>query len=438
MTRIEELSRDPRWSLYLTLARGILYPLAAWLVFKVVTITPFVTYGSDFTPIWNAVEAYTQGRPVYTGDYESKDPHYLYSPGATFLLGPIGLVFSSESIARIVMLWLGMVCVLLALAWTLAMMLRGGGASLSELWDARRSPAFGLLFAVTIVATMLTREPVYTTLRYTNINGFLLLVLVAFVWCCLRTWEYQRANSATTATFFTLMRRAATPPQAYGAAFLLAVAITIKPQFIVLAVVPFLTAQWIVLLVALLFAAAFFAAGWVTMTSPQDYTEKLVPYLAEPRSYANGSLQGMGIKYDWSDTMTLLATVVLLALLAAAILGLLPMLKTDPTAWAFSTIGVSFAAVLMSSGLLQGYYVIWLIPMAMTVLRPASPMHWPLPWLLLLPLFGEFGADPSDWMDSFEWLANLSGDHRVFAWILLPPTIAAWAWGNRRRLTQRA
>ena len=46
---------------------------------------------NDYHPVYTALSDFWQGKRIYDQDYASPDPHYLYTPGATFLLSPLGL-----------------------------------------------------------------------------------------------------------------------------------------------------------------------------------------------------------------------------------------------------------------------------------------------------------------------------------------------------------
>ena len=46
---------------------------------------------NDFNPVYNAALAFLNRQPVYTANFDSVDPHYLYQPSATMLLSPIAI-----------------------------------------------------------------------------------------------------------------------------------------------------------------------------------------------------------------------------------------------------------------------------------------------------------------------------------------------------------
>ncbi|MBF9645472.1 DUF2029 domain-containing protein, partial [Streptococcus pseudopneumoniae] len=65
--------------------------------------------------------------------------------------------------------------------------------------------------------------------------------------------------------------------EAVAAGVILGVAMTIKPQFLALGVVSLLSGHITVLVVAGVFMVGVFAAGWLTMSQPQDYLNRLLP-----------------------------------------------------------------------------------------------------------------------------------------------------------------
>ena len=51
----------------------------------------------DYNPVYRAALAFLNGEPVYTANFDSVDPHYLYPPGATMLLSPIAVIDPERS-----------------------------------------------------------------------------------------------------------------------------------------------------------------------------------------------------------------------------------------------------------------------------------------------------------------------------------------------------
>ena len=281
---------DPDWRVP---AVRVLYFVAGVMVFAAVVWSPAGTTGSDFDPIWNAVDKYVHGQPVYDEDYSTLDPHYLYSPGATFLLGPIGWL-PGRDIARTIMMWLGAVSIFTAL-WLLA-------ASVAARYR-------GQVFAVLVIVACTFNEPVRSTLSLTNINGFLFLLQVLFALLTIKM--LRRGWRASLKSWV-----------AVAAGIILGVAMTIKPQFLALAVVSLLSGHITVLVVAGVFMAVVFLAGWLTMARPQDYVDRLLPYLGQARDYNNGSIEGVGRQLGWSEAAITGATVAFLVVVALSLVAL--------------------------------------------------------------------------------------------------------------------
>lgn len=320
-------------------------------IVRVAIALPLARYGSDFVPIWEAVQRYTQGIPVYNEDYSTTDPHYLYGPGANVVLAPLAL-FGSFEVGRWAMVGASVASISGALYWAARMIAPTKAVPLT-------------LGAIAIAYNV--PEPVQSTVYLTNINGFLLLVMVAFVHACLRGYRGSKIV----------------------AALLLAYAVTIKPQFVVLVSVPFLLAQWWVIVGGVAAYAALFGIGWATTVNPHWYIERLVPYLSETRNYDNGAIAAFGL----GPAGTFVASAVLLIGVFAAVAVLFPQRRELGAVWAFCMLGALFSGVFLAGGLLQGYYSIWLIPLAMTAADPRSPSRtwaiglalWPTTGLVALP-----------------------------------------------------
>ncbi|CAB0756599.1 hypothetical protein FRC0141_01687 [Corynebacterium diphtheriae] len=378
--------------------------IAVPFVVRAVYVLPSQGIGSDFTPIWNAVKKFTAGARVYDEDYSTVDPHYLYSPGATALLSPIGL-FSDKTFATWVMMLLGAVSILFALALATRM--------LTGTWSSLWLPIF-------VIAFFYPHEPIVSTLGLTNINGFLLLMLVVYVWGTLRVGTEP---VGLVRTFFRELQQY----PAWIAGVALGVCITIKPQFLTMALISLLTLHFSVLFVGAGVVIVLFAMGWVFMNQPSDYFSELLPYISTPRSYDNGSLQGVAMRYGWSSGVTTTAIVLLWLVTLIAVVALIKWKRSDAVFWAFSSIGVLFCAMLMSSGLVQGYYCIWLLPLAMTIVRKGSPMRHPVMWLAFWALF----YNASWFYEHTPWARGFLDMRSVLAWLVIPVVYAIWALMRR-------
>lgn len=396
---------DPDWR---APATRLLYLIAGVMAFAAVVWSPAGTTGSDFDPIWYAVDKYVHGRPVYDEDYSTLDPHYLYSPGATFLLGPIGWL-PGRDIARTIMMWLGAASIFSAL-WLLA-------ASVAARYR-------GQVFAVLVIVACAFNEPVRSTLSLTNINGFLFLLQVLFALLTIKMLPRGWRSSLKSW-------------EAVAAGIILGVAMTIKPQFLALAVVSVLSGHITVLVVAGVFMAVVFLAGWLTMARPQDYIDRLLPYLGQARDYNNGSIEGVGRQLGWSEVAITGATVAFLVIVAVSLVALWRYKREHPVVWVYCSLGVLFAGVLMTTGLMQGYYCIWLLPLIATVVIPGSPARTLLIALAWWCLVSSAAAPENLWAPAeaiIRWRSSL-------AWVALPLIVAGmayWTWPSTTRTAPRS
>lgn len=331
-------------------ALSLLWALATIGVYRVLVLAPLENPGSDFTPIWEAVQRYVHGVPVYNEDYSTTEPHYLYGPGANVVLAPLAL-FGTFGVGRWAMVFASGASVLVAVWWVARLL----------------APAHAKVMTLATVAVFFnTHEPVFSTIKLTNINAFLLLVMVAFVKAC-----FSQRRSASLV-----------------AAVLLAYAVTIKPQFIVLAAVPFFFAQWWVLVGAIAVYAALFGIGWLTTANAHWYVERLVPYLAQPRPYDNGALGAVVAQHGWGDGALYVLYAVLVVGCAVALVALWPLRAREPVVFAFAVIAVGLSGAFLLGGLLQGYYCMWLVPLAMTTVRSVSPARNVVFWVAMMCMTG--------------------------------------------------
>ncbi|GAB3076711.1 glycosyltransferase family 87 protein [Corynebacterium aquatimens] len=376
----------------------LMYTAMVLALIQAAVTLPFKNPGTDFTPVWNAARKYLAGQPVFDSDYTIDMPHYLYTPGGTVVIAPLGL-FPDQPTARLIFLALGALSIVAAIAIATRL---------------STTTYFHTVFPLAVTTFFLSPEPVRTTLYLTNINGFLLLLLVVFVWMCLRTKDAG-------------LRGHLSRPETYIAGIAAGIAITVKPQFAVILIVPLAFGQLAAIVTAGLTFVVLFAIGWFTIAAPDLFFSNLVPYLSEPRPRYNGSVGGLGILFGWPSWLVTLLTIVVVASTAAAIAALWPWRKADPVMWSFATIAACLAGGFMASGLLQFYYAIWLIPFVLTLIRQRSPMHWPLTFLIIALMFANPGWPKTDIPALNIALGNLP----AFAFLALPIVIAAWAAFNR-------
>ncbi|MFS0301152.1 glycosyltransferase family 87 protein [Corynebacterium striatum] len=190
---------------------GHILTIAAWplalllIVHRVFVVALNGTPTDDFTTVFNAVRRFLDGQPVYDQAYNHVDPLYLYNPGATLLLSPLGMADFSLTRGAFICANALAICAALAILTTVV------GYSLR-----------GPVFPVALVAAFAT-EAVINTLGFTNINGLLLLALSVFLWGILQSRRGPRV----------------------AAGIAIGLAILIKPQFAPLLFLPLVKKDWL-------------------------------------------------------------------------------------------------------------------------------------------------------------------------------------------------
>ena len=348
------------------MANAALWPVAVLLfIHRIVALALPGTITDDFTTVWSAARRFVERVPVYSENYATVDPHYLYNPGATLLLSPLGL-FSSTEIVRPLFILANALAILAALAW----LTRLSGFSLKH-------PIFPGAIALGFAT-----EAVTNTLTFSNINGILLLGLVAFLAFLLRG-----------------------PSLATGA--VLGLCILVKPMFAPLILLPLLRMNWGAVITAGIVPVVFNIIAWPLTPGARDYIDVVIPYLGITRDYANSSLAGAAVYFGmptWlhGGLFTLFAAAVLIA-----VVGLARWRWSDEWMWAATTAGVLLAGVCLLSSLGQAYYSMMLFPAVFTVARAASIFHTPAAWvgiiLCLSPLSWVVQDNPvvGRWVDTF-------------------------------------
>lgn len=342
------------------------WPVAVLLVLHrlfILARTGSVT--DDFTTVWSAARRFVERVPVYNEVYSHVDPHYLYNPGATLLLAPLGLV-TDMSLARPLFIALNAACIVAALAW----LTRLFGRSLA-----------GPTFPVAIALAFCT-EAVTNTLVFSNINGVLLLALVAFI------------------ALLTSRRDIA-------AGIVLGLAIVVKPMFAPLVVLPLMQLRWRPVAGAVAVPILLNLAAWPVTPGARDYIDVVVPYLRLTRDYANSSLSGFAVYFGMPTWAHAVLFVVLAAAVATAVLGLAQRRYSDELLYLAVGSGVLLAGVCLLSSLGQAYYSMMLFPALFSALLPESPLrHWPA-WfgavLCLSPLSWVSPHHPltGSWLNTF-------------------------------------
>ncbi|WP_168164781.1 glycosyltransferase family 87 protein [Corynebacterium sp. HMSC063G05] len=328
------------------------------------TIEAMCSGGTDFSPIWRAVESFSRSEPVYDENYQGSFPHYLYSPGATLLVAPFS-IFGTEELARNAAVILGFAAFILAVSIFAAILV-----------DHHRTE----VALLSLFLSLIPYEPLNSTLQLTNINAFLALVLAVFVVGLVKPGLTKCASDKLSQPYLKSMKFRYSLAGGVAFGFL----VTFKPQFGVLGVLALIQLDFALLFVAILFFVLFFAAGYSLISEPRQYFENLIPYLREPRAAANGSVGGLAHVHNWSQSTVIYICIVLVALCVVSLI-LIDQLRTcSPEVWAVSGVAVLLSTGFLCSGLLQHYYSIWLIPFAMSIFSLRSPMHYWLNWLCII------------------------------------------------------
>ena len=342
------------------------WPVAALLVVhRLFVLARAGSVTDDFTTVWSAARRFVERVPVYNEVYSHVNPHYLYNPGATLLLAPLGLI-ADIGVARPLFIAVNAACIIAALAW---------------LTKLAGRPLAGPTFPVA-VALAFSTEAVTNTLVFSNINGILLLALVAFI-------------------ALLLSRRD------IAAGVVLGLAILVKPMFAPLLALPLLQLRWRPALGAIGVPVVMNLIAWPLTPGARDYLDVVVPYLKVTRDYANSSLSGFAVYFGmpgWAHAMLFL---LFAAAVAGAVLGLIRVRHSQELLYLAVGSGVLLAGVCLLSSLGQAYYSMMLFPALFTVFHPDSPLRsWPA-WLgaalCLSPLSWSSSLHPltGSWLNTF-------------------------------------
>ena len=362
------------------LAPLILWPLAVVLGLQLLFVESLngaVT--DDFTTVYSALQRFLNGENIYEQVYHHTDPLYLYNPGATLFLSPIGLIASAE-VARACFIFANAASIIASLA----ILTRMFGFSLRS-----------ALFPLSIVMAALT-ESVRNTLVFSNINGLLLLALVGYLWCLTKKQRWAR----------------------WSAGLIIGLAIVVKPQFAPLLFLPFIMRWWSTIIVGIAVPVGLNLLAWPIAPGASNYRTELVPHLSQTRDFANSSLPGLAAYFDMPDWLYYPLWLFFAATAGVTILALLIIRRSDHLLWLVTTAGVLFCGVFFLSSLGQMYYSMLLFPMIFSVTRSRSVFHiWPT-WLATI-LF----LSPLNWVTT--WTPNTALP--VGQWINYFSATAGWA-----------
>ncbi|RVW03998.1 glycosyltransferase family 87 protein [Rhodococcus xishaensis] len=328
-----------------------LWPIAVMTVIHRVVIR--AVNGSvtdDFAPVYQAALAFLNRREVYTANFNSVDPHYLYPPSGTLLMAPIAIIDPEKS------RWLFILVNAIAVIIALYLLLKMFNLALNS-----------VAAPITLLAAFST-ETVTNTLVFTNINGLVLLGEIAFLFLMLRRKDLW-SGAAIGLTF------------------------AVKPILAPLMLLPLVRGQWKVFVTAVGIPLVLTAIAWPLSVDPMEFVHHTVPYLTESRDYFNSAIVGNGTYYGLPVALIWALRIGFAAMVAVSLWLLYRYYRNDELFFVATASGVLLTASFLLGSLGQLYYSMLLFPLVMTVvLRNSVIRNWPA-WLAL---YGVLSAD--DWI----------------------------------------
>lgn len=292
----------------------------------------------DFRPVYNAALAFWNGRDVYTADFNSVDPHYLYPPSGSLLMAPLAILDPERS------RWLFIGANTIAILVALYVLLR--------LFDLTISS----IAAPIVVLAAFSSETVTNTLVFTNINGIVLLSEMAFL--------------------LLLMRR-----KDLWAGAAIGITLAVKPTLAPLLLLPLVRGQWKVLVTALGIPFILTVVAVPLSADPMAFIERTVPYLLESRDYFNSSIVGNGAYFGLPEWLVLALRALFAVMVLISLWLLYRYYRNDELFFLTTTTGVIMTASFLLPSLGQMYYSMMLFPLLMSVILKNSVMrNWPA-WL---------------------------------------------------------
>ncbi|MFI9532513.1 glycosyltransferase family 87 protein [Nocardia fusca] len=354
--------------------RFALWPLAVMTVLNRVfikAVNGFVT--DDYKPVYQASLDFLNGREVYTANFDSVDPHYLYPPSGTLLIAPIAVIDYEKS--RWLFILLNAVAILIA--WYLLLRLFN--------YTLRSIAAPVLLLA------MFLSETVINTLVFTNVNGCLLLAEMLFL--------------------ILLLRR-----RDVWAGVVLGLSMAVKPTLAPLLLIALVRKQWTLVATAVAVPIALTAVAWPLSRDPERFFTRTAPYLFETRDYFNSAIPGNAEYYGLPPWLTWTIRLTMAVLVLVSLWILYRYYREDELFFVTTASGVLLTASWLLASLGQMYYSMMLFPFLMSVvLRNSVLRNWPA-WLAV---FGFLSYDK--WL-SDRWPdigRNLEYLRITFGWGLL-------------------
>lgn len=350
-----------------------LWPLALLTYLHAVFVALDTPVDGDFRILHRAAVAFLHGREVYS------DPEYVFPPSGLLLTSPLG--WMGHDTSRVVFLLLGAVLAPVAGAGALRLMGRS--------WTGPAGVA--VLFGLAI------SETVTSTLNLGNLNTVLAALEVA--------------------ALLLLLRRRDTP-----AGLVLGLAIAVKPVMGLLVLLPILRRRWRCAAVTAAVPVALNAVALPLIAAPEQFFRITVPNLLHARPGANSSLWASGT-YLGTDPGVIVLVRCLVVAAAAFVLWRLRH-ERDSQVWLGTVSGALLLATFLAASLSEMYWSVLLLPLLLTALRPASPMHNPVAWVGVY-LF----ATTDQWTPRGS--TKISADYvqlrPTAGWLVLLLVLAGWA-----------
>lgn len=334
-------------------------------------VNGFIT--DDYKPVYQASLDFLNGREVYTANFDSVDPHYLYPPSGTLLIAPIAVIDYEKS--RWLFILLNAIAILIA--WYLLLRLFN--------YTLRSVAAPALLLA------MFLSETVINTLVFTNVNGCLLLAELLFLGLLLRRRDLW-------------------------AGVVLGLSMAVKPTLAPLLLIALVRKQWTLIVTAVSVPIVLTAVAWPLSKDPERFFTRTAPYLFETRDYFNSAIPGNAEYYGLPAWLTWTIRLSMAVLVLISLWILYRYYREDELFFVTTASGVLLTASWLLSSLGQMYYSMMLFPFLMSVvLRNSVLRNWPA-WLAV---FGFMSYDK--WL-SHRWPdigRNLEYLRITFGWGLL-------------------
>ena len=317
----------------------VLWPIAVMTVInRVVVKAVNGSITDDFRPVYNAALAFWNGREVYTADFNSVDPHYLYPPSGSLLMAPLAILDPERS------RWLFIGANAIAILVALYLLLR--------LFDLTISS----IAAPILVLAAFSSETVTNTLVFTNINGIVLLSEMAFLLLLMRRKDLWAGAS-------------------------IGITLAVKPTLAPLLLLPLVRGQWKVFVTALGIPFILTVVAVPLSADPMAFVERTVPYLLESRDYFNSSIVGNGAYFGLPEWLVFALRAVFAAMVLISLWLLYRYYRNDDLFFLTTTTGVIMTASFLLPSLGQMYYSMMLFPLLMSVILKNSVMrNWPA-WL---------------------------------------------------------